>query len=363
MLTSKVNWLVAHGYDVDILTCQPEVRPSAYGIDPRVSIIPLDIPYAEDFHVPIHKRLCGTLKKMRLHRKRIEAYLQEAKPDIVITTHIAETAFLPKLKDGSIKLLEAHSSAHIYRLEKRAKPWSLRSLLVKFYEWRDRHNLKQFTRAISLTREDINLRGNAPNAIAVPNPTPFRDIVPSPLNSNILLTIGRLTPEKNFAELINIWSKVAPEYPSWKLRIVGGGMLYNTLQEQIQRLKLEDSVELYPETRDVVALYQNADIFAMTSRFEGMPMTLLEAKSAGLPIISYACPCGPRDLIQDGIDGFLIPQGNKELFAQKLRCLLSDPERKQAMGRASHQSAQSYQLDAVMAQWTNLFDELLQSRN
>lgn len=359
VLTSKVNWLVEHGHEVEIVTCDYDGRPSTYGIDPRIKVTDFGIDYAADFRVPLWKRGLNTWSKMRRHKRLMRDYLTVSRPDIVVTTHLVEMSFLPSLRDGSKKVLELHASALMYQKEKSPSPYSLRQLLVKLYEWRDRYNLSRFDAVGCLTEEDMELRGKPSNHHVIPNPMPFEPIGQSNLDNKVVLAMGRFGVQKDFPALIDIWSKVASQHPDWCLRIVGDGPDRQGLEAQAASLGLTRCVHILPYTSDVQAQYLSADIYAMTSRFEGFGMVLIEAMSLGVPVVSYSCPCGPRDIITDGGDGYLIPPGDQVAFAQRLSQLISDTDLRQRMGQAALSSTKRYTLDSVMQQWTELFTSLV----
>lgn len=359
--TSKVNWLIMQGHDVEIISCQ--APGGRIAIDPRVPITVLGIDYAADFRVPLHKRLINTLVKMRKHKKLMKAYLDKVRPDIVVTTHPVVTAFLPSLEDGSKKIQELHVSQKNYRLEKEPKPYSLRALLVKLYEWRDKYINSRFDAVGCLTQEDLYYRGKPKNMVVIPNALSFNSSEVSQLNNKIVLAAGRFTPQKDFGALIDIWSTLVAKYPEWRLRIIGEGYLRDSLLSQVKRLGLEVHVEILPFSQGMRQYYLYSDIYAMTSLFEGLPMVLLEAQAMGLPIVSYTCPAGPKDVITEGQDGYLVEPADKVSFAQRLELLMSNNELRKEMGRQAKMNSYRYDIDRVMQQWVDLFNQLLAKSN
>ena len=97
----------------------------------------------------------------------------------------------------------------------------------------------------------------------------------------------------------------------------------------------------------------------MSSRYEGLPMVLLEAQAAGLPIVSFDCKCGPKDVIENGVDGFLVEDGDIEQLAQKLVVLMQDANLRKQMGSAAYAHSERYSEERIMKQWTDLFDEVM----
>ena len=147
------------------------------------------------------------------------------------------------------------------------------------------------------------------NAIYVPHMVYMRQHERNRLDSHIILNVGRLTPDKRQDLLIQAWYKNKHKN-DWKLWIVGDGEKKNELQLQIESLGLSNSVELLPATKNIDSIYRQASFFAFSSRFEGFGLVLLEAMSYGIPCLAFDCPSGPRDIIDDGINGFLVDNGN-----------------------------------------------------
>ena len=163
-------------------------------------------------------------------------------------------------------------------------------------------------------------------------------------------------------ELISIWGKVASDYPEWQLHIVGDGYMRDSLEAQIDALGVREQVILHGSTTNVRPYYLNSSISVSTSAYEGFPLTMLETITAGLPLVTYACPCGPRDLIQDGSNGFLVEMGDKTTFEARLRILMNDTELRKRMGRNARESAELYTYERVMQKWDVLFKSLLKSK-
>ena len=124
------------------------------------------------------------------------------------------------------------------------------------------------------------------------------------------------------------------------------------------RLGLEKSFLLKGATKDIQDKYLESSIYVMSSRYEGMPMVLLEAMACGLPIVSFNCPCGPKDIIKDKEDGFLIPFRDIELMAEKIEELIIDEEKRKLFGKNAKRNVQRFSQDKIMNQWQELFENL-----
>ena len=156
-----------------------------------------------------------------------------------------------------------------------------------------------------------------------------------------LIGVGRLNSQKNFPMLIRAMVPLLREHPEASLEIYGEGELRDSLREQIQTLGLSDSVRLMGRSSNMKAVYESADLFVLSSDFEGMPNTLIEAMAVGLPCISTDCETGPRDLITDGEDGILVPVGGEEALTEAVMQLLGDPERRERMGKRAKEKIRS----------------------
>lgn len=164
-----------------------------------------------------------------------------------------------------------------------------------------------------------------------------------------VLAVGRLTRQKGFDRLLEAWNLIRDEFPDWRLSVVGAGEEEAELKSLADTLDVLGSVNFVPPVKNMAAVYAHADLYAMSSRFEGFPMVLLEAMSAGLPAVSFVCN-GPDVIIRDGVDGFLVPQGDTDRLAKRLSELMRDETKRREMGEkakeVSHRFTQESFLDA-----------------
>ncbi len=195
--------------------------------------------------------------------------------------------------------------------------------------------------------------------ISISNPLPFEPKNKlTKRNSQIVLELGRLTNIKGIDLLLDIWVKVEEQSSNWKLIIAGDGEDKNLLLDKIKEFNLKN-VELLPSTLHVSDLYDQSAIYAMTSRFEGFPMVLLEAKASGLPIIAYDCDTGPSELIINNEDGFLIPFSDSNAFARQLILLMNDDDLRESMSLRSLKNAEKYKIEvAIGDKWKSLIEKI-----
>ena len=367
----KANWLAEHGYEVYLVTTGHAGRSSYYPLHPSIKHIDLGLCYDEAGELSRFTVYRRNYPKYRKHREELEKLFADIRPDIAVAAGWHEGSFLYQLKDGSKKIIEHHGWRHanvalypVYLRElghvtavTRFKYW-LRTLWGNLMTYKQGRYDRQFDRLVVLTEEDKTYCTHCPTTSVIPNPITAPSSEVSSLSDKVILTVGRLDNQKNFPELVDIWALIAKDYPDWKLRIVGEGYTDVRILKRVKKYGLEEQFELCPFTKEIQKHYLSASIYAMTSAFEGLPLVLVEAESMGLPLVSYACPCGPRDIIRDGQDGFLVEPGDKETFAARLRQLIEDEELRRRMGQAAKINSQRFSLDNVMKQWVDLFAEL-----
>ena len=361
VLSRKVNYLAQAGHEVSIITFNQQGRKPFFELHPSVVCYDLAIPYEQYQKGGILNRLALYVRLPqlhRLHRKRLEQLLLKLRADIVVSMFNEEASFLPSIQDGSHKVLEFHFSKHNGLKDLRRGIWRL---IDELRAKKDERIVRPFDRFVVLTEEDATLWGALPNLRVIPNPLPFYSDSPSDCTARQLLAMGRYDEQKHFDLLIDLWAQLAPEYPEWRLVIAGDGKLRPELTAQVERLGLK-SVELMRPTHQVQELYRASSIYVMTSRYEGLPMVLIEAQQMGLPIVSFACPCGPRDVITDGEDGYLLEVGDHAGFVQALRRLMDSEAERQRMGAAARIASERYDLEHIMKSWLALFDELVHSK-
>lgn len=356
---SKANALSEiEGNEVWIVVTDNKKESIAY-VNPKVHIIDLDVNYYEDDWKGRLYVLKSILVKRRLHQKKLSAFLNTIMPDIVVSTGTSEKDFLPSIKVDSHPsfIREIHFEKH-YR--KRAAVGFVSKLMAVAGDLYDYHyKIKQYHKIAILTQEDKDCNWNNDERLVVmPNPITSVHSYQSDCKNKIVIAAGRLVHQKNFSSLIRIWHLVAERHPDWHLQIWGSGELEAMLSSLIKDYNLQQQVTLMGYTKQLLKEMANASIFAMSSEFEGFGLVLVEAMSVNLPVVSYQCPAGPKDIITDGQDGFLIPKGDEVLFADRLCWLIEHDEERRQMGQMAYLKSQNYTIDKIISRWMQLFVEL-----
>jgi glycosyltransferase involved in cell wall biosynthesis len=215
---------------------------------------------------------------------------------------------------------------------------------------------------VTLTERDAEryaeLLDGRTRVLAIPNGVPHIGGHRASLDSNVVITAGRLTRQKGYDRLLRAWARVSRERPDWRLEIYGAGPKRRRLRRQIAKLDIGDSAHLMGRTPALFERMADSAFFVMTSRYEGLPMVLLEAMGVGLPVISYDCPTGPRDVISDGVDGYVVPDGDRRAFVARMLELMDEPGTRKRMGEAALRKAQEYDVSRLAERWERLFADL-----
>lgn len=355
VLANKANYLVSQGHEICIITTDQQERISYFPLDTAISLYDLNINYTESNQYGLLKKITVYQRKQKQHKRRLTNLLHDLKADIVISMFDHDTSFLYKINDGSKKVLEIHFSRFKRLQYGRKGLWRLIDII------RNRQDLsivKKYDRFVVLTEEDRSYWGDLPNIAVIPNANSFVPRCQADVTMSRVISVGRYDYQKGFDELIKIWSEVYKKQPDWRLDIFGHGPMEEQLRSQIRQLKLENVVRLCPPVKDIEKEYCQSGFLVMTSRYEGLPMTLLEAQACGLPMVAYACKCGPRDLIRNDYNGFLVEEGDRETMEVRITELIESEDLRTKMGKNARKMSENFSEEKVMQQWLDLFNRL-----
>jgi glycosyltransferase involved in cell wall biosynthesis len=225
-----------------------------------------------------------------------------------------------------------------------------------------RHRYRGLGALAVLTEEDRRdyeaTLGGATRVVRLPNAVPPLSGGRAQAESRVAVAAGRLNSQKGFDLLIEAWRPVAAAHPDWQLRIYGRGLQRDALLRQITEAGLGDAVTLMGPTRDLGAALAEGSVFVLSSRFEGFGIVVVEAMSKGLAVVSFDCPRGPGEIIDDGRDGVLVSPGDVGALSSALLEVVGDEERRRALGAAALETARRYDPAVVGKDWVALLDEL-----
>jgi glycosyltransferase involved in cell wall biosynthesis len=270
-----------------------------------------------------------------------------------------DVSFIWKIKDGSKKVLEIHFSRFKRLQYGRKGIWKWADA---FRNKADGEIVKKFDKFVVLTQEDETYWGNLPNMEVIENAKNEWGNYVASLENNIVLAVGRYDYQKGFDRLIEAWRVVHGHFPDWKLKIIGDGESRSELEMLVEKYNLDNVVELRKNTSNILSEYLDASFFVLSSRYEGLPMVILEAMSVGLPVVAFDCKCGPKDIIMDGKNGFLVSEGNISDLAKRIMQLIEDSVSRKKMGEVARISSERFSESVIMGKWFHLFEDLIKGR-
>ena len=346
IMTILANYWAKKSWDITLLTL--DSKPSFYYLDERVKHIPLAI--ASDSK-NIFTAIISNLKRVRVLKTAIAG----SKPDVVIS-FLSTINILTIIATRGLKvpvIVEEHiypDMAPLGRLWELLRQWT--------YPRADKV-VALTNRALACFSPKIQARG-----YVLPNP-----VLPLALSDQswqkqwvkkpALIAMGRLDEQKGFDLLLQAFCKLKDDYPEWTLTILGEGKLRSQLEDLRDRIGLKERVHLIGVVENPHDFLKQADIFVMSSRFEGFPNAICEAMACGLPVISMDCPSGPREIIRQGIDGLLVPNGDVLALTQAMRDLMTDETLRKHLAKNALDITDRFGLETIMGKWDELLQEVL----
>ncbi len=360
---------LAKRHHVEILSVQRKREEPGYPVPPGVSVRYLEDPHRHTGRTGPVDRIRSALSKRpsQLVHPHDETYpkaslwtdlvltraLRSLPPGVIVTTRPSLHMIAARFAANSVVTIGAE------HINFRTRDKQMKRAFVEVAE-----GLDAITTLTEPDKEDFQrlFSGKRTLIEAIPNALSWPRGDPSPLASKTVIAAGRLARQKGFDLLIDAYAPVAREHPDWQLHIYGGRTgagIEEALTQQIADLGLGDHVLLKGRTDDMAGAMRAASIFALSSRWEGFPMVLLEAMAMGLPVVSFDCPRGPREVVVTGTNGYLVDIGDIEGFGSSLAALIEDDAARERMGKGAFTSAGAYELAAISARWEQLFARLM----
>nr|WP_320058409.1 glycosyltransferase family 4 protein [uncultured Bacteroides sp.] len=360
VITEKANYLAdICEYEIYIITAHQNNAPIYFPLSKKIKHIDLSVNFDEQYKHSFIIRAFIYLKLLRQYKKLLSQKLNELKVDFTITTISRDIDFLHKLKDGSLKIAEAHIAKpfvrNLHLLKTRGLPYRI---VAKIWTRKLENSIAHFDALVVLTSHDAEQWKHVKKATIIPNSLPFYPEEGSDCKEKKIISVGRLDEQKGYDLLIDSWSIVNKRHPDWSIDIYGNGILKTALVYKIRERKFEETFRLNEPVINIMNKYLASSIYVMSSRFEGFGMVLAEAMACGVPCVSFNCPYGPADIISDGNDGLLVENSNTTEMAEKICYLIENEDVRREMGNRAKSNISRYKPDIVMKHWTDLFSEL-----
>jgi len=334
---------VAQGCEVHLLTLESPGSVPFFPLDPRVQYSPLGLAAVS---MGLRAKVTNHLARVR----RLRRELTRIKPDLVLS-FIDRNNVLALLCSRGLGIPVVVSERIAPASWKIGRIWNFLRIL-------------SYPLASGLVVQVPSVRSFFPGFLqsrirVIPNPVPVPDPAGPALEPRPrIIAVGRLHPQKGFDLLLEAFARVRARFPQWQLDILGEGEERPVLEAQAKRLGLQDRFRLMGNRTDVSAQMRGADIFVLSSRFEGFPNVLCEAMAVGMAVVSFGCPTGPAEIIHHGVDGILVPPGDVLGLAEGLASLMGNAQLRAALATRAPEVLQQFSEQAIIDQWEDCFREL-----
>lgn len=351
VLSAKANYFAdVFGDEVVIMSTEQQNRKPCYHFSDKIRFYDIGINYKREksyFHPQ-------NLAKVFTHYKRLENKIKEIRPQIIISCNYSyDFYFLPFINRKIPKIKEFHASRFLdySSVENLGTKVKILRKLSRFVE-------KKYHQIVVLNDDEKKFY-NSEKISIIPNPI---NIPPekATLQNTKILAAGRISPVKNFEELISIFSSISPKFPNWELHFYGQDYIgtKDKLKAQINQLGLNEKVKFCDTVENLQNTMLDYSIYAMTSKSECFPMVLLESLSVGLPIVSYNSPTGPKNIVTNDSDGFIVKYEDLDEFSKKLSMLMNDYKLRIKLGDNAKKNVVRFEMPIIMKKWQDLFINL-----
>lgn len=345
IVSQKASILASeYGHEVTIISVYKDNRPVRYNLDNKVNVIYLNVPMARKNKNPLI-RTAYRIATLAKAAKELNKNIKKTSPDIIFFTTTLGALLLPFCSTKAKKIYESH-------LARNFTPYHKLFFLME-------HKADM---VVCLTKGDANNYDKVRNVTVIPNFIENNWQAVHDYSAKKAIAIGRLEYQKGFDILIDCWKNVAAKHPDWHLDIWGEGSLRNKLQNQINSLGIKDKITLCGTCNNMSEKYAEYSVHLMTSRYEGQGIVLMEAQAAGLPSVVFDYQYGAREIIKDGITGFVIEQGCANLFTTVVERVLSDVSLRTRQGYNARQNAKAFYTENIMDKWQKLIIDIIDNR-
>lgn len=340
VLSVKASYLADHyNYDVTILSLNDSNNNPFYYFSNKIKMLSIVV-------------VGNPLQYIMSYKKGIQETVTQVNPNIILVCDDGlKGFFVPRMLKNKIPIIYERHASIVLNTNASIKGNFIRKLMQSQVKW--------FAKFVVLTPSNIKeWKGN--NVVSIPNPLSFEPQLGNPLNQKKVIAVGSHSHNKGYDLLLKVWKEISMQCPDWVLTIYGKIDADKQFIRFAEQLRINNSVRFYEPVADIQQKYLESSIMVLSSRSEGFGMVLIEAMAYGLPCVSFDCPSGPRDIIEDAVDGYLVPAGNISIMTSKILALIEDQELRLRMGVKASENVKRFLPETIVQQWDVLLKSIVQ---
>ena len=367
VIIDKSNYLASQGHDIFLISYEQGNHSVPYSFNSSVQMEDLNCRFFTLSKIPIFKRMFHFIRLKRRLKNSLKDKIAIFHPQVIVLA--SDWQFL--IKDvldvsNSIPVIAEFHNAYDFITKKIGNNGN--GLLVRLTRLYYKNSLKYFIRCyclVALTENDArHWRKHSNNVIVIPNPvTLYPNVIDDfPKEKGRIICVGRLNAQKRIDRLIVAFKTIAKRYPEWHVDVYGEGDMKASLQQQIVDNHLEGRFVLNEPIKTIYDEYKKSQFLVLSSEYEGRPLVLIEAMACGIPCVSFDCPSGPKEIIEDGKTGLLAENGNIDDLAEKMEWMITHEKERRIMGDNARKAAAIYKPSLIMKKWENVYTGVLNSK-
>jgi len=340
VLSIKASYLADHyQYDVTILCLNNTDKDPFYAFSDKIKMVSITVG--------------GTpIKYIGSYKRGIQKLVKTINPDVIsVCDDGLKGFFIPKIIGSKIPIVyERHASIQL-----NTNP-SIKGTLMKKVMQKLAADFSVF---VVLTKSNL-AEWTSSNIVTIANPLTFYPEKPSALDTKHVIVVGSQSHNKGADLVLKAWQMLQERFPDWKLSIYGKEHPERKYENLAKELNINNKVLFYSPVRNIEEKYLESSLMVLPSRSEGFGMVLIEAMACGVPCVSFDCPSGPRDIVKNAVDGYLVPAENIEVLALKMMDLMQDDQKRKAFGLNARENVKRFMPERIVKEWDVLFKSLVQ---
>ncbi len=364
VIIDKANYLSNQGHEVMLVSYEQGQHPLPYVLHQNVKFVDLDCRFFTLAKYSVIIRLYKFFRLKQSLKVSLQQKITDYSPNVVVLA--SDWQFLInivlKAAHGIPVIAEFHNAYDFITKRIGDVDNGIKAKLTGIYY---RMSLKYFKKCaclVSLTENDArHWKTHSKHVVVIPNPvTLYPDSVDDiPKEKGRIICVGRLNDQKRIDRLVTAFSQIANKYPEWHVDVYGGGDKKQALQEEIYSCNLQDRFLLHEPTKTIYDEYKKSQFLVLSSEYEGRPLVLVEAMACGIPCVSFDCPSGPKEIIEDGVTGLLAENGNVQDLSKKMEWMITHEKDRKIMGENARKAAASYKPSFIMKEWEKVYASVL----